>query len=89
MKWLLSTSRADCTSSRIAPNWQRRAGDEAVDDEDLEPRNKPAQLRDLSPMSIAELESYIGDLESEIVRARNDIEAKRKQRGGAESLFKR
>lgn len=60
-----------------------------MEDDELEPRNKPAKLRDLSPMSIDELEAYIGDLEAEIVRARDDIAAKRQQRGGAEALFKR
>jgi uncharacterized small protein (DUF1192 family) len=60
-----------------------------VDDDELEPRNKPAKKRDLTPMAIAELESYIVALEEEIVRARNEIAAKRKQRGGAETLFKR
>ena len=45
--------------------------------------------RDLAPMAIAELEAYIAVLEGEIARARAEIAAKRKQRGGAEALFKR
>ncbi len=60
-----------------------------MDDEELEPRNKPAKKRDLSVMAIAELEAYIVSLEEEIGRARNEIVAKRRQRGGADSLFKR
>jgi uncharacterized small protein (DUF1192 family) len=60
-----------------------------VDDEDLEPRRKTLKLRDLAPLAIAELETYITELESEILRVRDEIAAKRKQRGGAESLFKR
>jgi len=60
-----------------------------MDDEELEPRKKAAKLRDLTLMAIAELETYIQDLEAEIARARGEIAAKRKQRGGAESLFKR
>jgi len=60
-----------------------------LDDDELEPRNKPAKKRDLSVMAIAELETYIVTLEEEIGRARNEIAAKRKQRGGADSLFKR
>jgi len=64
-------------------------GGEAVDEEDLEPRRKTPKLRDLAPLAVAELETYITELESEIVRVRNEIAAKRKQRGGAESLFKR
>lgn len=60
-----------------------------MDEEDLEPRRKLPKLRDLAPLGIAELEAYIGELEAEILRVRDDIAAKRKQRGGAESLFKR
>jgi len=60
-----------------------------MDDDDLEPRKKVAKPRDLTVMAIADLESYIQDLEGEIARARGEIAAKRKQRGGAESLFKR
>jgi len=60
-----------------------------VDEEELEPRRKTPKLRDLAPLAIAELETYITELESEIERVRNEIAAKRKQRGGAESLFKR
>jgi uncharacterized small protein (DUF1192 family) len=60
-----------------------------VDEEELEPRRKTPKLRDLAPLSIAELETYISELEAEILRVKNDIAAKRKQRGGAEALFKR
>jgi uncharacterized small protein (DUF1192 family) len=60
-----------------------------LDEEDLVPLRQPAKPRDLTPMAITELEAYIVRLEAEIARARNEIAAKRKQRGGAESLFKR
>jgi len=50
-----------------------------VDEEDLEPRRKAPKLRDLAPLAVAELETYITELESEIVRVRNEIAAKRKQ----------
>lgn len=60
-----------------------------MDEEDLEPRRKMPKLRDLAPLAIAELESYIGELRAEILRVEGEIAAKRKQRGGAESLFKR
>jgi uncharacterized small protein (DUF1192 family) len=69
--------------------WGLRQGDDAVDEEDLEPRRKLPKLRDLAPLAIAELETYITELEAEILRVKDDIAAKRKQRGGAESLFKR
>ena len=60
-----------------------------MDEEELEPRQKAPKLRDLGPMAIAELEAYIASLELEISRARDEIAAKRKQRSGAEGLFKR
>lgn len=60
-----------------------------MEEEDLLPRNQPVKKRDLSLLGIAELQSYIGDLEAEIARARTEIAAKQKQRGGAEALFKR
>ena len=60
-----------------------------MDEEELEPRRKPAQPRDLTLMGIEELETYIAELEAEIVRVRSDITAKLGQRRGAEALFKR
>ena len=60
-----------------------------MEEEDLLPQRQPAKLKDLTLLGIAELEEYIAGLESEIARARAEIAAKRKQRSGAESLFKR
>jgi uncharacterized small protein (DUF1192 family) len=60
-----------------------------MDEEDLLPRQKKPAKKNLEPLSIAELEGYIGELEEEIVRVRNEIAAKRKQRSGADSLFRR
>jgi uncharacterized small protein (DUF1192 family) len=60
-----------------------------MDEAELEPRRKPAQVRDLSLMGIAELEAYIAELETEIARVRAEITAKLGQRSGAEALFKR
>ena len=60
-----------------------------MDEEELEPRRKPAQSRDLTLMGIEELETYIAELEAEIARVRTDITAKLGQRRGAEALFKR
>jgi uncharacterized small protein (DUF1192 family) len=59
-----------------------------MDEAELEPRRKPAQVRDLSLMGIAELEAYIAELETEIARVRAEITAKLGQRRGAEALFK-
>jgi uncharacterized small protein (DUF1192 family) len=87
-----SSTRLHVYSSRAklatAPKGVRRRG-EAVDEEELEPRHKATKLRDLAPLAIAELETYITELEAEILRVKDDIAAKRKQRGGAEALFKR
>jgi uncharacterized small protein (DUF1192 family) len=58
-------------------------------DDDLEPRSKKPKAKDLSLLSVAELEAYIEALEAEIVRARNEISARQKQKSGAESIFKR
>ena len=60
-----------------------------MDEEDLEPRRKTPKLRDLAPLAIAELENYITELKTEIARVEDEIAAKRKQRGGADALFKR
>ncbi len=60
-----------------------------MDEEDLVARRKPPAKKDLTPLSIADLEAYILTLEEEIARARQEIAAKRAQRGGAEALFKR
>ncbi|MGE5538114.1 MAG: DUF1192 domain-containing protein [Gemmatimonas sp.] len=61
-----------------------------MDDDDL-PRPVPGRLpaRDLTPMGVAELESYIAELRAEIGRAEAAIRAKLGQRAGAESLFKK
>ena len=59
------------------------------EDEDLAAQKKAPKKKDLTPLSLVELEAYIADMESEILRVRDEIAAKRRQRGGAESLFKR
>jgi uncharacterized small protein (DUF1192 family) len=60
-----------------------------MDEEELEPRRKPRQPKDLTLMGIEELETYIAELEAEIARVQIEITAKRGQRRGAEALFKR
>ena len=60
-----------------------------MDEEDLLPRHKKPAKKDLAPLSIADLEAYIGELEEEIARTRTEIAAKRKQRTGADAIFKR
>jgi uncharacterized small protein (DUF1192 family) len=55
-------------------------------DEPVAPKPQPKNLEGLS---IAELEGYIGELETEIERARTMIKTKKAIRGGADALFKR
>ena len=60
-----------------------------MDEEELEPRRRPAKPKDLTLLGIEELESDIAELEAEIARVRVEITAKLGQRSGAEALFKR
>jgi len=61
----------------------------ARDDDD--PPLKPATLlpKDLTPLSVEELQRLIAGLESEIARVRSAIAAKQNHRSGADALFKR
>jgi uncharacterized small protein (DUF1192 family) len=61
-----------------------------MDDDDLprSPAPRPAS-RDLTPLSIAELEAHIAELKAEIARTEATIKAKLGQRTGAESFFKK
>ena len=60
-----------------------------MDEEDLAPQRQPAKPKDLTLMGIEELEAYIARLDAEIARVREEIAARRKQRSGAEALFRR
>ncbi|MDR3438005.1 DUF1192 domain-containing protein [Telmatospirillum sp.] len=60
-----------------------------MDTDDLEPRRKTPERRNLEPLSIEELHTYIGELEAEIVRVKTTINTKKGIRNGAESLFRR
>lgn len=57
-------------------------------DDELEPRKKQAQLKNLEPMSLDELKDYIIELRSEIERAQSEIERKTKTMEAASSFFK-
>ncbi len=56
--------------------------------EDLEPRKQAVQLKNLEICSIEELQAYIDELKSEIVRSEDMISKKMNVRQGAESLFR-
>jgi uncharacterized small protein (DUF1192 family) len=58
-------------------------------EDDLEPRSKQPKPKDLSLLSVQDLEAYILALEAEIGRAKAEIAGRQKQKSGAEALFKR
>jgi uncharacterized small protein (DUF1192 family) len=60
-----------------------------MDEEDLEPRRRKPQPRDLSLLGVVELEAYLAELEAEIARVRGEIAIKLGRRHGAEALFRR
>lgn len=60
-----------------------------MDEDDLLPRQKKPQPKDLSRLGVAELEEYIAELEGEIGRARAEIALRQRDRQGAEAIFKR
>jgi uncharacterized small protein (DUF1192 family) len=58
-----------------------------INPDELEPQRKPAQKRDLTPMSVGELQNYIAELEMEIGRAEEAIAKKEAHKSGADALF--
>jgi len=59
-----------------------------MDLDDLEPRDKKPEPKNLDVMSIEALDEYIAELETEIARIRQAIAAKKEARAGANSVFK-
>ena len=57
-------------------------------DDDLDPKTKKPQPRDLENLSVEELAEYIIDLKDEIQRAEKDIQAKGAQKSAADAFFK-
>ena len=53
------------------------------------PQNMPKPKKDLDPMSIEELNDYIGEMQEEIERVRAEIAKKEAHRSGVEALFKK
>lgn len=60
-----------------------------MDIDDLEPRKPKPVLKDLSVLSIDELNAYITDLNAEIARVRDVITTKQNYRNVAESFFRK
>jgi uncharacterized small protein (DUF1192 family) len=61
----------------------------AREDDDLEPRAKKPQPKNLDPMSIEDLRDYIGELKAEIARVEEKIKAKQAHAAAAQMFFKR
>jgi uncharacterized small protein (DUF1192 family) len=59
-----------------------------MDTDDLEPIRQNSKPFDLSMMSIEDLEEYIDNLKTEIVRVEAAIKKKTSARAGAEAVFK-
>ena len=59
-----------------------------MDLDDLEPKAQPVKLKDLTGWNIEDLELYIKNMETEIMRATSMIESKKKVSMDANSLFK-
>ena len=60
-----------------------------MDLNDLEPKNVKPKPINLEVKSIEALYEYIGELEDEINRTKNEISAKEVARKGAEKVFKK
>ena len=60
-----------------------------MDTDDLDPVRPTPAVRNLEPLSVAELNAYIGELEAEIARVRAAIGKKQNIRAGANSLFRK
>jgi uncharacterized small protein (DUF1192 family) len=61
---------------------------EAVMDlEDLEPRKRKPKPRDLDAMGVEELEEYLAELEAEVARVKDKLQAKKDYLAGAQDAF--
>ena len=61
----------------------------AFDLDDLDPRQKKPQLKNLDAMNIDDLKEYIAVLKAEIVRVEDKLKAKQSHASVAASLFKK
>ena len=56
-------------------------------DDDLDPKTGKGKPRDLTNMSVSELQDYKQDLEAEIKRVETDIEKKDSHKASIDALF--
>ena len=61
----------------------------AFDLDDLDPKQKKAQLRNLDAMNIEDLKEYVAVLKAEVVRVEEKIKAKQSHAAAAASFFKK
>ena len=61
----------------------------AFETDDLEPRQKKTQPKNLDPFSIEELQEYIAVLNAEIARVEEKMKAKQSHAAAAASFFKK
>ncbi len=57
-------------------------------EEDMLPQKQPAKLKNLTDMSVSELEQYIEDMKAEIKRVEENIAKKKAVMNAASGLFK-
>jgi len=60
-----------------------------MDEEDLLPKARKPDLKNLEVMSVEALEDYIAELEGEISRVRAEIAKKESAKSTAESVFRK
>ena len=57
--------------------------------DDLDPKNKKAQARNLDALNIEDLKEYVAVLKAELVRVEEKIKAKQSHAAAAASFFKK
>lgn len=60
-----------------------------MNESDLEPLTQKPVVKNLEVLSVEALEEYIGELEEEIERTREEIKRKSSARSDAESVFRK
>jgi len=59
-----------------------------MDIEELEPRKKKPEPKNLEAMGVEELEAYQAELETEVARVKAELEGKKSYLVGAQAFFK-
>ncbi len=59
-----------------------------MDIEELEPRTKKPEPKNLEAMGVEELEAYLAELETELARVSAELEGKKSYLAGAQAFFK-